>query len=191
MNEILDSSPIVLGLSLVIAVFLWAEGYKLYKLAVFFLGFIVGFTVSGNLIKLIQTFPWQSFIVQIICGLILGALSFLIIKLGLFIGAACAVFIIVSPLLTPLGTIGMVISFASAVVAGFVATKADIPVIILLTSAVGGFLIPAILLKILILTPYDVSFLPGENSVVWLITKIILSAAGVGIQFMKQRDDKD
>ena len=191
MAEILDSSPIVLGLSLVIAVFLWAEGYKLYKLAVFFLGFIVGFTVSGNIIKLIPTFPWQSFIVQIICGLVLGALSFLVIKLGFFIGAACAVFIVVNPLLSPLGVIGSVIAFASAVVAGFIATKADEPVIILLTSVVGGFMIPAILLKILILSPYDVSFLPGENSIVWLIVKVILSAAGVGIQFMKQRDDKD
>lgn len=189
MNEILDSSPIVLGLSLVISVFLWAEGYKLYRLAVFFLGFIVGFTVSGGIIKLIPSFPAQAFIAQIICGVVLGALSFIIIKLGFFVGAACAVFMVTNSLLKPLGTIGMVIAFASAVVAGFVATKADEPVIILLTSIAGGFMIPAILLRIIMLTPYDVSFLPRESSVVWLIVKIVLSAVGAGIQFAKKKAD--
>ena len=191
--NISESSPIVLGLSLVIAVFLWVEGYRLYKLAVFFLGFIVGFMLCGSVLKLFPPLPWPNIITQVAFGLLVGAASFMIVKLGLFVAAACAAFLVVNNLLSSgsLGVAGLAIAFACAVIAGFIATKADEPVVIILTGIVGGFAIPTILLKIAALIPYNTDFLPGERSVFWLIVKVALSVAGIGIQFLKKKSKED
>ncbi len=184
-----DASPVVLVIMLIIAVFLWIEGYRLYKLAVFFLGFIAGFSLSGLILNSVTGLPVPALVIQVVVGLALGAASFLILKLGLFIAAACAVFFLLNNLLQSLGIVGTVISFAAAVVAGFVATKADKPVIIVLTSIIGGFAITGALLRLIMLIPYDLSFLPGEGSIVWLIVKVLVSAVGIAIQFSKVKDE--
>ena len=183
------ASPIVLILALIIAVFLWIEGYKLYRLAVFFLGFITGFMLTGMVAKFIPSMPVSVLIFQIAAGVLLGALAFFVLKLGLFIAAACAAFIVLNNILQSLGTAGMIIAFAAAVVAGFVATKADKPVIIALTGILGGFAIPSIFIAILGIIPYDTGFLPPENSFIWLAVKVVLSAVGIVIQFSKDKGE--
>jgi len=184
-----EASPPVLVLVLIIAVFLWIEGYRLYKLAVFFLGFMTGFTLSAFILKYISAVPVPGIIIQVVVGLALGAASFLILKLGLFIAAACAAFLLLSNLLHSLGITGTVIAFAAAVVAGFVATKADKPVIIVLTSIVGGFALTEVLYRLVLLIPYDTSFLPPEKSIIWLIVKALVSAVGIAVQYSKVRDE--
>ncbi len=191
MNEMIfsEASPLVLVLTLIIAVFLWMEGYRLYRLAVFFLGFMTGFTLSGMVLKLIPAVAVPGLVIQIICGVLVGAAAFLVLKLGLFIAAACAAFLVLSNLLQSLSTIGMVIAFAAAVVAGFVATKADKPVIIVLTAVVGGFAIPSVLLRLLSAMSVDAGFLPPESSFIWIIVKVVVAGLGIAIQFSKNRDD--
>ncbi len=184
-----DASPVVLVIMLIISVFLWIEGYRLYKLAVFFLGFIAGFSLSALILQAVPSLPVPGIVIQVVVGLALGAASFLILKLGLFIAAACAAFILLSNLLQSLGMAGTVISFAAAVVAGFVATKVDKPVIIVLTSIVGGFAIIGVLLQLIKALPYDTSFLPAEGTIVWLIVKVLVSAVGIAIQFSKVKDE--
>ncbi len=184
-----EASPLVLVLMLIIAVFLWMEGYRLYRLAVFFLGFMTGFTISGMVVKLIPTVTVPSLVIQIICGLIVGAAAFLVLKLGLFIAAACASFLVLSNILQSLSTVGMIIAFAAAVVAGFVATKADKPVIIVLTAVVGGFAIPSLLLRLLSVMSVDTGFLPAEKSFIWVIVKIVFAGIGLAIQFSKNKED--
>ena len=187
--SLVGTNPILLILAMIIAVFLWMEGYKLYKLAVFFLGFITGFTLAGMITNYIPTIPFPVLIIQIAAGLLLGASAFLIWKFGLFIAAACAAFMVLSNLLSSLGTIGMIIAFAAAVVGGFVATKADEPVIMVLTGIVGGFAIPSIFIELLAFIPFNIGFLPPENSFIWLIVKLVLSAIGIGIQFAKNKEE--
>lgn len=187
--SLVGTNPILLILAMIIAVFLWMEGYKLYKLAVFFLGFITGFTLAGMITNYIPTIPFPVLIIQITAGLLLGASAFLIWKFGLFIAAACAAFMVLSNLLSSLGTIGMIIAFAAAVVGGFVATKADEPVIMVLTGIVGGFAIPSIFIGLLTFIPFNIGFLPPENSFIWLIVKLVLSAIGIGIQFAKNKEE--
>ena len=182
------SNPIILILAMIIAVVLWMEGYKLYKLAVFFLGFITGFTVAGMITNFIPDIPVPSLVIQIAVGLLLGASAFLIWKFGLFIAAACAAFMVLSNFLESLGTIGMIIAFAAAVVGGFVATKADEPVIMVLTGIAGGFAIPSIFIELLAFVPFNTGFLPPEDSFIWLIVKIVMAAIGIGIQFAKNKE---
>lgn len=182
------ASPLVLVLALIIAAFLWMEGYRLYRLAVFFLGFLTGFTLSAMILKLIPSIPAPALVVQVVAGLLMGAASFMVLKLGLFIAAACASFLVLSNILHSLSTVGVIIAFAAAVVAGFIATKADKPVIIVLTGIVGGFALPSILLQLITLLPYDTGFLPPERSLVWIIVKVLLSGIGIAIQFSKVKD---
>ncbi|MCR4589222.1 MAG: hypothetical protein K5668_00180 [Lachnospiraceae bacterium] len=182
------ASPIVLILALIIAVFLWMEGYKLYRLAVFFLGFITGFMLTGMAAQFIPTMPVSILILQIAVGLVLGAAAFMVWKLGIFIAAACGIFLVLKNILASLETVGMVIAFAAAVVGGFVATKADKPVIIIITGIVGGFAIPTILLQLMSFIPYDMGFLPPQSSFIWIIVKVVVSAAGIGIQFSQAKE---
>ena len=184
-----DASPVVLCLILVIAVFLWLEGYRLYRLAVFFLGFITGFTLCGMVLKLITALPVPGIIIQIIVGLAVGAASFFVLKLGLFIAAASAVFLILNNLLQSLSMVGVVIAFAAAVVAGFVATKADKPVIIVITGLIGGFIIPDVVLQLIKIIPYDTSFINGVSPIALLIAKALLAAVGIAAQFSKTKEE--
>ena len=185
-----NASPIVLVLALIIAVFLWGAGYKLYRLAVFFLGFIAGFTISGMITKLIPDIPIQAIIIQILCGLAVGAVSFLVLKLGLFVAAACATFLVLNNLLQSLEITGLIIAFAAAVVAGFIATKADKPVIIVLTGILGGFAIPMVLYQIFEIMPFDIPALPPQNSLILYIVKIALSLVGIIIQFAQTKEEE-
>ncbi|MBQ6967257.1 MAG: DUF4203 domain-containing protein [Lachnospiraceae bacterium] len=189
MDILSDTSPLLLVLALIVAFFIWGAGYKLYKLAVFFLGFLAGYMLCGTAIS---TFwpapPVPSMIIQIVVGLAVGAVSFLVVKVGLFVAAACAVFMILSGLLEKLGMPGLIIAFASAVVAGFIATKADKPVIIVITGILGGFAIPMILYRLAGVVSFDTSFLPPEKSIVVLAVEVVLSVAGILIQFVSNRE---
>ncbi len=184
-----DSSPVALIILLIIALFLWGAGFRLYKLAVFFLGFMCGFAISGLAGTLFPAPPVPFVIIQVIVGLAVGATAFLILKLGLFIGAAFGTFLILSNVLQSLETIGIVIAFAAAVVAGFIATKADKPVIIVLTGLLGGFMIPQVVSRLIRILPIDTSFLPGEKSVVYLIIGAFLSALGIALQFNNSKEE--
>ncbi len=189
MNILSDTSPLLLVLALIVAFFLWGAGYKLYKLAVFFLGFLAGFTLCGTLINAFWPAPQiPSMIIQIVVGLAVGAVSFLVVKVGLFVAAACAVFMVLSGLLERLGMAGLIIAFASAVVAGFIATKADKPVIIVITGILGGFAIPMIIYRLAGAVSFDTSFLPPERSLVVIAVEVVLSVAGILIQFASNRD---
>ncbi len=183
-----DNSPLVLVLLLVISFFLWIAGYKLYKLAVFFLGFMAGYTLCGMAGTLFPAPPVPFVIIKVIVGIALGAAAFMILKFGLFIAAAFAAFMILSTLLKSLDTIGMVIAFAAAVVAGFVATKADKPVIIVLTGLLGGFMIPRVLLSLIKAFSLELSFLPENNSFIWIIAGVVMAAIGIAIQFNQDKE---
>lgn len=189
MNFLSDTSPLVLVLALIVAFFLWGAGYRLYKLAVFFLGFLAGFTLCGGIINtFLPAPPIPGIIIQVVFGLAVGAVSFLVVKVGLFVAAACAVFMILSGLLERLGMAGLIIAFASAVVAGFIATKADKPVIIVITGILGGFAIPMILYRLAGTASFDTSFLPPERSLVVIAVEVVLSVAGILIQFASNRE---
>ncbi len=183
-----DSSPLALVIILIIAFFLWGAGFKLYKLAVFFLGFLFGFTASGMAGTLFPSPPVPFVIIQVIAGLAVGFVAFMILKLGLFIGAAFGTFLILSHVLERLGTVGLVIAFAAAVVAGFIATKADKPVIIVLTGLLGGFMIPQIVCRLAGSLPFDTSFMPPQNSMIYLLSGAFLSALGIALQFGSNKD---
>ena len=185
-----DTSPAVLILLLLVAFFFWVEGYRLYKLAVFFLGFMAGYTLAGMAERFVPAPPIPFIIIKILCGLALGAAAYMILQFGLFIAAAFAAFMILSNLLDPLKTVGLVIAFAAAVVAGFIATKADKPVIIVLTGLLGGLMIPKLLLHLADAFSVELSFLPSRNSFIWLIVSAVLAAIGIAIQFSKNKESE-
>ncbi len=190
MEYLSDTSPIVLVIALIVALFIWGAGYKLYRLAVFFLGFLAGFILCGTVVKLVPSPPVSVIVIQIAVGLAMGAASFFILKLGLFIAAGCAVFFVLNNLFQSqsMGSVGLIIAFAAAVVAGFIATKADKPVIMVFTGILGGFAIISILYKIALILPIDTSILPPERSLVVIAVKAVLALAGIGIQFAVNRE---
>ena len=53
-----------------------------------------------------------------------------------------------------------------------------------LTAVIGGFAAINFLVDLIPVFPYEVE-LPPPSSVIWLMAKIFLSAAGVGIQDVK------
>ncbi len=185
-----DTSPVVLILLLFVAFFFWVEGYRLYKLAVFFLGFMAGYTLCTMAEKYLPAPPIPFIIIKVLCGLALGAAAYMIIKFGLFIAAAFSAFMILIGVLEPLKTVGMIIAFASAVVAGFIATKADKPVIIVLTGLLGGLMIPRLLLYLASAFSLELSFLPPARSYIWLIVSAVLAAIGIAIQFSKNKESE-
>ena len=190
------NGPIVYVIGMAAGLYCCLEGYKIYKMVLGACGFILGFRIgalvfpktgmTGEVLLMGETF----------LGLILMVLAYRIFLAGVFIAAFqfassnLPVYVEAflkgksgnSALIT-----GAVVTVVSAVLAFVIAkfsVKMTRPVLVCLTAVVGGFAAVNCLVQLIPVFPYEVE-LPEASSVIWLFAKMFLSAAGVGVQGIK------
>ncbi len=188
------------GVLMALAVVLCLEGYRLYKLALLMIGFVVGYTQAHYLIDLIkiQLSNEQMLMAQGIAGIVCAIFTAAILRFGVFIvtfylfryGLAMPISVWIlglfsknvklPELLVP--AILTVLSVVVAVFAAKLAVNALRPTIVILTAAFGAFMTVNCFIAIIPLFPYNLSFMPASTSMIWAFVKLGLTAAGVGIQ---------
>ena len=82
------------------------------------------------------------------------------------------------------GIIVTIVSVALAYVIARFSVTMTRPVLVCLTSVIGGFAAINFLIDLIPVFPYELE-LPPASSFIWIFAKIFLSAAGVGIQGLK------
>ncbi len=173
------------------------EGYKIYKMILGGLGFIFGFTLGHDIFYRMYWSDEQLLMAEVFVGLIFMAFAYSIYLAGIFIAAFqfgmsnlpvyvesyAGKWLKFGDILN--GAIVAVISLILAVIVAKKATDMSRPVIVCLTSVIGGFAIVNYFLGLLPFFPYEVT-LPEPSSMVYLAAKVFLSLAGAGIQGVKE-----
>ncbi|MCR5419104.1 MAG: TMEM198/TM7SF3 family protein [Lachnospiraceae bacterium] len=203
LSQIKMEGPVLCGVMILLSLLICFEGYKLYRLALLCMGFAVGFSLTHKVLEALKVpLSAQQFLMaQTIVGIICAVISASLVKIGVFLiayyfvkhslAAPIAAFVLglageklsIPNFLTPILTsvIGLVAAFW---IARLTADSLR-PVIVILTAAVGGFALINYLVALFPVFPYDLSFMPPEGSMIWMGAKVFVTAAGVGIQGLK------
>lgn len=190
------NGPLFYVIGIVIAGYCCMEGYRIYRAVLGVQGFVLGFRMAHAVFSSAPFSGEVLLMAETLTGLILAVVSYSIFKAGVFI----AVFQFVSSNLPvyveailkdrapyPFLVNGVIVAVLSTVLAVFIAglaMKMTRPVLVCLTAVVGGFAAINFLVALIPVFPYELE-LPDPSSPVWLFAKVFLSAAGMGIQGVK------
>ena len=175
-----EIGQIILAFSLLFAVLQCFFGYRLLKVWIglvgFLLGFVLGFLISGAMVEGESYLPA---LIGIAGGVIFALLAFKIYLIGVFLycGALAAGAVHAIPLPSEEGwnVLGIVFCVLAFLVVGFLATKFARPFIIAVTAATGAVRVTESLQG---MWPQ----LAGNQILGWLMI-LALAAAGMIVQF--------
>ncbi len=193
-----SKGPLFYVIGIIIAGYCCLEGFRFYKMFLTGMGFIFGYRIGLIIFSALGLQGEQLLMGEVFLGLIGGAVSYKVYLAGIFI----AVFQFgqenlpvyfenyFSKKLSNFGpyislVIITVISFVAALAVAKLAVNMSRLVVVCLTSVIGGFAVINYLLGLIPLFPYEL-LLPSASSVIWLVAKVFLSMAGVGIQGTKE-----
>ncbi|MCR5675424.1 MAG: TMEM198/TM7SF3 family protein [Lachnospiraceae bacterium] len=182
-NMDLRGAPI-LCLMLAAAAFVCLEGIKIYKMVLYAGAFIFGFRYTRNLLWARIPSDELLLMIEVGVGLLLAVLAWKIYLLG--VGLLAYQFARENFRDFFDGPFAVLLCFAVSVLIAILAMKLNRAVIVILTAVVGGFAMVNIFLKLIPVFPVDLSFFPVATSPIWLIAKVFLSAAGVGVQDVRE-----
>lgn len=195
-NMDFTSGPIFYVIGVVASLYCCLEGYGIYKMVLGAMGFILGFRTGYYVFEPLGFYDERLLMAETFLGLILMVLAYKIFLAGVFItsfqfaSSNLPVYVEAflkertkySFLLTAAGV--TVISVVLSIIIAKYSVEMTRPVLVCLLAVVGGFSAINFLLDLIPVFPYEVE-LPPESSVIWLFAKIFLSAAGVGVQGVK------
>ena len=174
------------------------EGYGIYKAALSAIGFCVGYSHIHPYLEKLGLSSETMLMIQAIVGLICAALAILYVKVGIFIAvyhfvqanlaAFCAATLatqlsipkFIYPMFAGLVGIGV------GVLGGYLAAKSQRAVVVIITAVVGGFAAVNFFLQMVPQFPVDMHYIPDASHPMWVFAKLFLSAAGVGVQGLKE-----
>lgn len=192
------SNALIYAVLMLVAALICFEGYRLYKVALMVIGFCVGFSRSHGLLAGFELTDEQMLMAQAIAGIALGVLAGVMVHVGIYIAAyhfaqthLAAILtpmllqrVDVPKLLEPIATrlAGLLI----AALIAWLAVKSERLVVVVLTAVIGGFAAVNFFLKMVPVFPIDIGFFLKLPAIVYVIAKLGISAAGVGIQGVRK-----
>jgi len=187
---------------MLVAVVICLEGYGIYKAALLVIGFAVGYSHVGKYFDLTSLPDDSRLMVQCGVGLFIAVLAGVFVKIGIFIAAyhfaqtnlsGIMVAFLAKQLKLPeekydlyAGVLGIVV----AALVAYLAMRAERLAVVILTALVGGFAAVDFFVQMIPVFPVDISFLEKLPSMVWIVLKFLLSAAGVGVQGVTESKSK-
>ena len=195
-NMDFTSGPIFYVIGMAAALYCCLEGYRIYKMVLGALGFVLGFRIGYYIFEAVGFTGERLLMGETFAGLFLMVLAYKIFLAGVFIAAFqfassnlpvyVEAFLKEKTEYTFLVT-GLSVTLISVLLAVIIAKTSVTmtrPVMVCLTAVIGGFAAINFLLDLIPVFPYEVE-LPPASSVIWLFAKVFLSAAGTGVQGVK------
>ncbi len=184
-NLDLRGAPI-LCLCIAVSALVCLEGFKLYKMILYAAAFIFGFRYAHDYLWALIPSDEMLLMVEVAAGLLLAVLSYKIYLAGVFMLAYQFARENLKSYFD--GPFAVLLCIGASLLVAFLCMKANRMVIVILTSVVGGFAMVNFFVKLIPVFPVDLSAFPPPQSVIWLGAKVFLSAAGVGIQDVREQD---
>ncbi len=172
---------------LAVATFISLEGIKLYKMVLYAGAFIFGYRFVHE--KFWALIPNDEILLmaEVAVGLLLAVLAWRIYLLGVGILTYQFARDNIKDLFD--GPFAVIICFVVSILVAILAVKMNRAVIVILTAVVGGFAAVNFFVKMIAVFPVDLSSFPPASSPIWTFAKIFMSAAGVGIQDVREPKD--
>ena len=158
---------------LVLGVLLLLFGYRLKRIAMIIIGFVVGWSIASQFAPNMIADPFWQFIIKIACGALLAILATTIERLAIFAIVALAIgssFFNAVAIADPMAHIS--ISIAVGVVAGVISVWAIKPMFIIASGVKGAQMLSTLLATVFTIpSPWP------------LIILVALAAVGIGFQW--------
>ena len=160
-------------------------GYRLLKVWVTVIGFLVGFALGFGISSvLIKGEAYLPAVIGLVAGILLGLIAFKLYLAGVFVFCGFIAFAAVRTIPLPdeqvWNIVLMVLAVAAFVVAGVLAVKFSRPCIIAITAVSGAFNAVHSLK-----TPIPVL---GSNYALGLVVTLVIAALGIAVQFATTKE---
>lgn len=188
---------------LLLSLYCCMEGFRVFRLILMVGGFMFGFYFASTVLEKIGITGTLELIIEVVFAIILAALSFKLVAAGVFTLVFWLGLTNIPVFLSNLNAWGVefkalpqfviyIIAAVLAAIAGFAVMKATRPVIVVVTAVFGAFMGIEAFKNLLIYLPVGTAAVfPEPTSFVWTIAKILLSAAGAGIQGVNSSSSKN
>ena len=179
-------------IGMVVSLLCCLQGIRIYKAVLLIFGFVQGFDLATNFMDLVPqdmipeffSQDWQ-LMFRVMCGLLLAVFAYKIMLLGVFSVVFRVMRVNLSDYFT--GPYASLLSLAAAGGLAFLSVKLTRPVLVIVTAVAGGFSLVYFFQQLLPIFPYDIMrYIPEYSSPVWIAAKVFLSAAGVGVQDIRE-----
>ena len=184
-NLDLSGAPI-LCVFIALSALVCLEGFKIYKLVLYAAAFIFGFRYAHDLLWARIPSDEVLLMIEVAAGLALAVLSYKIYLAGVFMLAYQFARENLRDFFD--GPFAVLLCIGASILIAFLCMKANRMVIVILTSVVGGFAMVNYFVKLIPVFPVDLSVFPAASSPIWLAAKVFLSAAGVGVQDVREQN---
>ena len=180
------------AIGIVVSLLCCLQGIQIYKAVLLIYGFVQGFDLATNFMDLVPqdmipeffSQDWQ-LMFRVMCGLLLAVFAYRIMLLGVFSVVFRVMRVNLSDYFT--GPYASLLSLAAAGGLAFLSVKLTRPVLVIVTAVAGGFSLVYFFQRLLPIFPYDIMrYVPEPSSPVWIAAKVFLSAAGVGVQDVRE-----
>lgn len=180
------------SIGMVLSLLCCLEGVRVYKAVLLIYGFANGFNLATEFMDLVPqdkipeffSQDWQ-LMFRVMCGLLLAVFAYRIMLFGVF----SAVFRVLRVNLADYfsGPYASLLSLGAAGGLAYFSVKMTRPVLVIVTAVAGGFSAVYFFQRLLPIFPYDVMhYFPDFSSPLWLAAKVFVSAAGVGVQDIRE-----
>ncbi|MCR5178211.1 MAG: hypothetical protein K6C95_04415 [Lachnospiraceae bacterium] len=160
------------------------EGFRIYKMVLYAAAFFFGFRYARDYLWALIPNDELLLMIEVAAGLLLAVLAYKIYLLGIFLLAYQFARENLRDFFS--GPFAILLCIGASILVAFLAMKANRMVVVILTAVVGGFAMVNFFVKMIPVFPVDLSTFPPPQSVIWLFAKVFLSAAGVGIQDVRE-----
>ncbi len=173
----MDTQILVLIVSLIVGFLSCFMGYRLNRVVVMIVGFYFGYKLGDAFLPQIISDSSLIPIISVVVGIIVGYMAFSMYLLGIFIlcfmlaYTVCGSFIEMEMLKITIGAV-------AGVIVGIIGVNFVRPIMIVLTSLVGGFLISGSGLDLLNI----------DNNVIYILIGLILAVLGALAQFRNKEE---
>ncbi|MCR5476327.1 MAG: hypothetical protein K6E92_01720 [Lachnospiraceae bacterium] len=160
------------------------SGYRFYRAALSVAAFFIGYYLMGLVGSRLGWDAQTLLIAEVVAGLLLGVVAYRIMLAAVFIAVFGFARMYLPSVLDSLGvSYGHIAILVGALVIALLAKKLTRAVLVIVTAVLGGFTMVTVFRELLMYLPPEAAFhVPAAGSMIWLVAKILVSAAGTIVQ---------
>lgn len=166
-------------ITLIIGLLLCFCGYNLRRIGVAIIWFIVGYTISNQIIADFVSDRYALLTISIAIGLVLGVFGYSLEKIGIYIAVGLMTFEFLYGILPYTELINILIAVAGGILLATIAVVAIMPITVIVTALGGGSLVIQALGDSVI----------GISNNTFLIIEILLILFGILFQLKTSNND--
>ena len=168
----METQTIILIVSLIIGILSCFMGYRLHRIVVMVIGFYFGYKIGDIFLPQVMSDASLIPIISVIIGIFVGYMAFSMYLLGIFVLCFMVAYTICGSFIE-LEMLKIIIGAVAGVIVGIIGVNYVRPIMIILTSLIGGFLISGSGLDLLNI----------DNTVIYILIGLVLAILGALAQF--------